>query len=154
MTSTTFDYLKSNTSLLALVYKERADYSGLFITKQQIKDIISQYTGVQIAEYNEVYCEAVGGDAKTFFPDGVVSFLPNGTLGNMYYGVTPEEANRNASGNSKYNNTSTNAEIVEQGIAVQTMVNEHPVEIEILVSAMMLPSLNNMGSNILIAQVA
>lgn len=154
MTSTTFDYLKSNTSLLALVYKERADYSGLFITKQQIKDIISQYTGVQIAEYNEVYCEAVGGDAKTFFPDGVVSFLPNGTLGNMYYGVTPEEANRNSSGNSKYNNTSTNAEIVEQGIAVQTMVNEHPVEIEILVSAMMLPSLNNMGSNILIAQVA
>ena len=60
----------------------------------------------------------------------------------------------NSSGNSKYNNTSTNAEIVEQGIAVQTMVNEHPVEIEILVSAMMLPSLNNMGSNILIAQVA
>ena len=99
MTSTTFDSLKYNTSLLALVYKERADYSGLFITKQQIKDIISQYTGVQIAEYNEVYCEAVGGDAKTFFPDGVVSFLPNGTLGNLYYGVTPEEANRLASGN-------------------------------------------------------
>ena len=72
----------------------------------------------------------------------------------MYYGVTPEEANRIASGNSKYRDTATNVEIVEQGIAVQTMVKEHPVHIEILVSAMMLPSLNNMGSNILIAQVA
>ena len=154
MTSSTFDALKTNKSLLALAFKERADYTGLFITKQQIKDIIYQYTGIQISEYNEVYCEAVGGDAKTFFPDGVVSFIPEGTLGNMYYGVTPEEANKIAGGNSKYPDTSTNVEIVEQGIAVQTMVTPHPVHIEVLVSAVMLPSLNNMGSNILIATVA
>lgn len=154
LTSSTFNYLKRNISLLAIAYKERADYTGLFLTKQQIKDIIQQYCGVELLEYNEVYAESVGGEAKTFFPDGVISFIPKGTLGNLYYGTTPEEANMIDSGNSKYRNTGTDVSVVETGVAIQTMVVDHPVSIEVLVSAVMLPSLNDMGSNILIATVA
>lgn len=87
-----------------------------------------------------IYEKKFKNEAKatvSFYPEDRVTFLPATTLGSTWYGTTPEEADLMAK-------TGADVTIVETGIAVATVVKEHPVNIETIVSEIVLPSFENM----------
>ena len=72
-----------------------------------------------------------------FVPDGYVALLPDGALGTTYLGTTPEEADLRSS-------NMANVEIVDTGVAVTQIVEPHPVNVNTLVSEIILPSYEQM----------
>ena len=73
----------------------------------------------------------------SFYPDDRASFLPASTLGSTWYGTTPEEADLVAK-------TGIDVTIVNTGVAVTTLIKEHPVNVETIVSEIVLPSFEQM----------
>ncbi len=75
--------------------------------------------------------------AHPFVPDGYVCLIPDGALGATWYGTTPEEADLAASG-------SADVAIVNTGVAISRVVEEHPVNINTFASEIVLPSYERM----------
>lgn len=124
------------------------------ITDSVLEQHLFAKTGVKIKQYDEAYQERVQvkgkpqEQAKYYFPDDVITFLPAETLGNTIYGTTPEEADL-MSGSSQ-----ANTRLVDMGVAVTTNTVIEPVNTETRVSMIALPSFNRIGGNLLIAKVA
>ena len=70
-------------------------------------------------------------------PNGYVCLVPDGTLGSTWYGTTPEEVDlRGAS--------SAEVSIVNTGVAITRILQEHPVNINTFASEIVLPSFERM----------
>ena len=85
-----------------------------------------------------MYKDEAGVD-KQFYPDNYVTFLPTGTLGNTWYGTTPEEADLMGG------NKDADVSIVNTGIAILTKKESLPVNLITSVSEIVLPSFERMG---------
>ena len=154
MTSKTFSYIANNKNVIKQLYPTVTDPSGLMIRNEQVKQLVQDTVGVRILINNNIYATQVRGASKKFFPDDVVSFLPDsGVLGNMVFGTTPEEVDL-------LNSTLTSAkvQITDTGVAVKTSVSYDPVNVNTIVSQICLPSFNSDVEDgaglILIASVA
>ena len=120
---------------------------NIIMTDRMLQQYLSTKLGISVAVYNKKYQLEVGGPANLFFPDDVFTLIPEGTLGNTYYGTTPEESDLMAG------NTDAQVRIVNTGVAVMTYKEPHPVNVVTVVSAIMLPSFETIDS-IYIAKVA
>ena len=154
MTSKTFSYIANNKNVIKQLYPTVTDPSGLMIRNEQVKQLVLDTVGVRILINNNIYATQVRGANKKFFPDNVVSFLPDsGVLGNMVFGTTPEEVDLM---NSAL--TSAKVQITDTGVAVKTSVSYDPVNVNTIVSQICLPSFNSDVEGgaglILIAKVA
>ena len=154
MTSKTFSYIANNKNVIKQLYPTVTDPSGLMIRNEQVKQLVLDTVGVRILINNNIYATQVRGANKKFFPDNVVSFLPDsGVLGNMVFGTTPEEVDLL---NSAL--TSARVQITDTGVAVKTSVSYDPVNVNTIVSQICLPSFNSDVEGgaglILIAKVA
>lgn len=111
--------------------------TNMILTRNQLKTYVEDMTGVTITVYDKMYVDETGGENK-FYPDNYVTLVPSGALGNTYYGTTPEEYDLMSG--------ETNAEtsIVGGGIAITTIKEPHPVNVQTIVSAQMLPSFEQM----------
>ena len=76
--------------------------------------------------------------AAKFVPDGYVALLPDGALGSTWYGTTPEEADLMGAG------TGAEVALVNTGVAITQIVDEHPVNINTFASEIVLPSYERM----------
>lgn len=139
MTSKTFSYIANNKNVIKQLYPTVTDPSGLMIRNEQVKQLVQDTVGVRILTNNNIYATQVRGANKKFFPDNVVSFLPDsGVLGNMVFGTTPEEVDLL---NSAL--TSAKVQITDTGVAVKTSVTYDPVNVNTIVSQICLPSFNS-----------
>jgi len=145
--SNTMANLKANISIRHALYPTAVTVEGLPITKQTVIDLIKQYTGVTIAEYDEVYATIVGGIPKQFYPDDTITLLPATALGNMVFGTTPEEARLNAG----VSNVSTS--LTDTGVAVTSLITYPTVNVSTIVSQIVLPVLNTIGGSFCIGNV-
>ncbi|MGN7478967.1 major capsid protein [Solibacillus silvestris] len=143
LTRKTFGYLLKHPSI-------RLDMNPLggqniILTDALLKQYLQDKLGISIAVYNKKYLDESGA-SKNFYPDDFFTLIPDGTLGNTYYGTTPEESDL-LTGQS-------NAEvsIVNTGVAVTTVKEPHPVNVETIVSEIVMPSFETID-NIFIAQV-
>lgn len=143
MTRKTWGYLMAHKSI-------RLDMNPLggqnqIMTDNVLRTYLQTNLGLSVAVYNKKFT-AEDGTLNAFFPDDVVTFLPVGNLGNTYYGTTPEE--------SDLMSGSVNADvrIINGGVAVTTVKEPHPVNVETIVSQIALPSFENLD-NIFIAKV-
>lgn len=144
LTRKTWGYLMANKSI-------RMDMNpvggqNIILTDSMLKQYLEAKTGVAFAVYNKKYT-AEDGTSKNFFPDDVFTLIPGaGTLGSTFYGTTPEE--------SDLMSGSVNADvrIVNTGVAITTVKEPHPVNVQTIVSEIVLPSFENMD-RIFIAQV-
>lgn len=93
---------------------------------------VEQETGVIFYAYDNVYNTESASNVK-YIPDDTVTFIPDGTLGSTHLGTTPEESDLMTS--NRANVTLTNG-----GIAVTTYGTEDPVNVEMKVSMVALPS--------------
>lgn len=143
MTSKTFSYLLTNPSI-------RLDMNpiggqNLIMTDPMLKQYLSTKLGLTVAVYDKKYI-AEDKTTQSFFPDEVFTLIPEGSLGNTYFGTTPEESDL-MSGNSP-----ADVQIVDTGVAITTIKQPHPVNVETIVSEIVLPSFETID-NIFIATV-
>jgi Phage major capsid protein E len=144
LTRKTWGYLMANKSI-------RMDMNpvggqNIILTDSMLKQYLEGKTGVTFAVYNKKYV-AEDGTTKNFFPDDVFTLIPGeGTLGSTYYGTTPEESDLMSGA------TNADVRVVNTGVAVTTVKEPHPVNVQTIVSEIVLPSFENIDK-IFIAQV-
>ena len=108
-----------------------------YIDKATAKEVIQRKTGLIPIIYDKSYKD-IDGVQKKFYPNNYVSIIPEGQLGNMYLGTTPEE--RTLMGDSK-----VDVAILDSGIAVAVQnIYGPPVRHETTVSQIALPSFEGM----------
>ena len=103
-----------------------------YIVPAEAKAVAEATTELVIVVYDKQYKDE-GGVAHKFVPDGYVSMLPEGAVGNTWYGTTPEEADLREK-----------CVIVNTGVAVTQIKDEHPVNINTFASEIVLPSFEGM----------
>lgn len=110
------------------------------ITEEDVLQYLSRKVGLQIIVYDKMY--ALNSDSTSgtrFLDEKLFVLLPPKTLGNSYYGITPEESDLQT-GSSQ-----ASVNIVNTGVAVTSYKEPHPVNVVTVVSAVMLPSFEAIG---------
>lgn len=153
MTTKTFGYFVNNEGIRQTLYPNSPAAAAIHIRRDAIKQLILDTVGITVLFNDNVYATQVGGGAKKFYPDNVVTFLPdNLVLGNMMFGTTPEQMDLMAKAESDLH-----ISITDTGVAVVNRTLTHPVNIETMVSQICLPSFSSDVENgagaILIASV-
>lgn len=136
MTTATFNLLAKSDAVRNR-YLTTTGLSLGYLTASEVRNVILDTSGVQIAIYDKKYRDEAGKTAA-FVPDGYVAFLPDGALGSTWYGTTPEEADLMGGG------TGADVSVVNTGVAITRILHEHPVNIETLASEIVLPSWERM----------
>lgn len=106
-------------------------------TRNQKLAFVSQETNLTFTVYDKMFKDENGNDKK-YVPDGQVALLPSYALGNTWYGTTPEEFDLM---NGK---TEAQVSIVDTGVAITTIKEAHPVNVQTIVSEIVLPSFERM----------
>ena len=66
-------------------------YQNIIISDADVRKYLVEKLGINFVVYDKMYKDEAKTD-RQFYPDDYVTFLPDGTLGNTWYGTTPEEA--------------------------------------------------------------
>lgn len=103
------------------------------LTEDNVRAYLQEQTNVTIAVYDKTY---MGDDekAKRYLPEDLFILIPEGELGNTWFGTTPEEADLMSGV------TSAEVTIVDTGVAVTTTKTTDPVSVDTKVSQVVLPS--------------
>lgn len=138
MSRKTFNYILKSASVKGAILAQNST-ANIIMTEPIVKSVISQLLGLSISVYTTRYRDQ-DKETHQFYPDDMVTLLPEGTIGRTFYGTTPEEAD--AAGGSYETYT------VNTGVSITTIHHPHPVNIEMLASEIVLPSaerLNEVG---------
>lgn len=139
-------YLRNN--LIIRKAMNPVGYANVRATPDDVKQYIFDATKVAVEVYDKAFKADVDGAAQKYFPDDVFTLIPEGDLGNTFYGTTPAEADL-------MGGVSTEAQVAIYGTAtaVMTVKENDPVNVNTVVSAVLLPSLPSING-IFIADVA
>lgn len=105
---------------------------NVIMTDNMMREYLSNKLGVTVQVYNKKFKDETGAE-KNYIDDGVFLMIPDGNLGNTYFGTTPEESDLMAS-------SVANVAVVNTGIAVTTTKTTDPVNVETKASMITLPS--------------
>lgn len=137
----TMNYLKQNAKIKSAILAQNVT-ANILMTDARVKEIFANELGINVIVYSKKYKDESGA-VKNFYPDGFATLIPEGALGNTWYGVTPEE--RTLMGKE-----TTDVSIVNTGVAVAVSVSEDPVQTKTTVSEIVLPSYERMDSTYVI----
>ncbi len=138
MSKKTFNELMGSEQIKNAVLSQNAT-PNIYLTETVTKSIVEQLTGVRPIIYNGVYTDTEGGKAKNFYPDKVVTLIPEGILGDKVFAVTPEEYDLGGDPTAKVS-------VVETGIALTTeYTSTVPVRTAIYASMIVLPTYPRMN---------
>lgn len=134
--SSTLGLLGDNEQIKSAILAQNST-ANIFMTDELLISFIEKFTKLTVIIYDKLAKEEDGTDIQ-FVPDGFAAFLPEGSVGKTWFGVTPEE--RTLMGSSE-----ANVSIVGKGTAV-TVVTKYgpPVENSTTVSMIVLPSYERM----------
>lgn len=108
-----------------------------YITDGDVRGVFADTNGINFVVYDKQY-KNESGTAASFVPNGYVALIPDGPLGSTWYGTTPEEADLRGG------NTKAQVAIVNTGVAVTQIIDEHPVNVNTFASEIVLPSYERM----------
>lgn len=143
-TRTTFGHLKKN----AKIKSDLNPNGTVLITEAVLRKYFVEKLNLAFEIVAGTFLAEDGVTPLQYFPDNKVTLLPDGTLGQTYYGTTPEEADL-MTGNA----TDAQVSLVRNGIAVTTTKKTDPVTVQTKVSQVCLPSFERI-TQIFIATVA
>ncbi len=135
MNTATFNLLAA-TEAVKRRYLTASGLSLGYLTDDEVKNVVSGTSRLRIAVYDKMYRDE-SGRARAFVPDGYVALIPDGALGSTWYGTTPEEADLMASPTAEVS-------IVSTGVAITRVLEEHPVNVNLFASEIVLPSFERM----------
>lgn len=104
------------------------------VTRERVKNYLEGETKTTIYVYNKGYTNPENGAFVKFVPDGTVVLMPQGNLGNTYFGTSPEESDLMTGA------TSAEVSIVDTGVAITTNKETDPVNVMTKASMICLPS--------------
>lgn len=142
MTKATFNLIKQNKAIKLDINKD----GTTIMTDAIITAYLQNKLGVSVAIENGKYFAEDGTTQLPYYPDNKITLIPKGTLGSTHYGTTPEEADL-------MSGASANVSIVRDGIAVTTVKQTDPVQIQTKVSQICMPSFEH-SDEVFIATVA
>lgn len=128
-TSKVMGYLRANNEIkksIAIL----TDGQG-FISDSKIMAFIKDELGITIAINDKKYKDE-DGKVQNYVPDDVFVLIPDGQLGNTWFGTTPEESDLMTS-------AVANVSIVDTGVAVTTVKQTDPVNVDTKVTMICLP---------------
>lgn len=137
----TMNYLKQNAKVKSAVLAQNTT-ANIFMTDAKVKELFSQDLGVNIIVYTKQF-KNEAGTAQKFFADGYATLIPEGGLGNTWYGTTPEER-------TLLGTADADVSIVNTGVAVAVTVTNDPVQTKTTVSEIVLPSYERMDETYVI----
>ena len=137
----TMDYLKQNAKIKSAILAQNTT-ATVFMNDNRVKEVFSNELGIRIIVYSKQYKKEDGTAAK-FYPDGFATLIPDGALGNTWYGTTPEERTLMGSGEA-------DVSIINTGVAVAVTTTSDPVHTKTTVSEIVLPSYERMDSTYVI----
>lgn len=132
----TMRYLRENKNVQAYI-QSKSVAAIVRYTSQMVKDYIKEELGVNVIEYNKKYLTEKGGTAQKFYPDNYATLLPSAPVGETWYGTTPEEADFVAG-------QGDSVALVNTGVTVAVVHQNHPVTAETIASEIVLPSFEGM----------
>ncbi|WP_066719916.1 major capsid protein [Clostridium sp. Marseille-P299] len=137
----TMGYLKQNTKIRNYILAQNTT-ATVIVTDARVKEIFQSELGISIIVYAKQYKDE-SGIAQRFYPDGFATLLPDGALGNTWYGTTPEE--RTLAGNGE-----ADVSIVNTGVAIAVTTTNDPVHTKTTASEITLPSYERMDETFVI----
>lgn len=144
MNSTTFNMMAKANAIKNRYLSTNGMALG-YLTDTEVKAVVKSTSGLDVVVYDKMYRDE-DKVAHKFVPDGYVALIPAGELGSTWYGTTPEEADLIGA------NTAEVA-IVNTGVAITRIIEEHPVNINTFASEIVLPSYERMDEVALIKVV-
>lgn len=134
MSKATFNLIKASDKVRSGILAQNTT-ANVNYTSAKVQQFVEEELGVSIVIYNKMYKDETG-TAKKFYPDNIIMMLPNGTLGQTWYGTTPEERSGGES--------DADISIVNTGVAVTVTTTTDPVNTKTTVSEIVLPSFERM----------
>jgi len=138
MSKATMNLLKKNEKIRGAILAQNVT-ANIFMTDNRVKELFLTELGINIIVYTKQYKD-YSGNAKKFYPDGMVTLLPAGTLGTTWKGVTPEE----------FESGKLDVSIVDNGTAITVNTSFDPVQTVTKVSEVVLPSFEKMDMTYMI----
>jgi len=142
-TRKTWNYLLQNKSIR--LDMDPIGGTNRIMTDSMLQQYLETKLGLRVAVYNKKF--SLDGVPTLFFPDDHFTLIPDGNLGNTYYGTTPEESDLMSGA------TEAQVQIVNTGVAVTSIKEPHPVNVMTIVSEIVLPSFEAIDG-VFIAKVA
>lgn len=143
-TRKTWNYLLANAKIKLDMNVQNG--ANIIMTDSMLEQYLATKLNIKVAVYTKMFKDETGTE-KQYFPDDVFTLIPEGNLGNTYYGTTPEESDLMTGASD------AEVEIVNTGVAVTTVKEAHPVNVMTIVSVITLPSFETIDQ-IFIADVA
>lgn len=125
----TWGYFRKNTALRNGIL---GNNSAAPVSDDQIKKYILDNLEVEIVKYTKKYIDEAG-NKQAYIPDDVFVAFPKGALGTGWFGTTPEESDL-------MSGTAANVSITDTGVAVTTVKETDPVNVDTKVTMIFLPS--------------
>lgn len=117
-----------------------------YLTKPEVAETFRGTSNIEIVLYDKSYKDE-DKVAHKFVPDGYVALIPDGSLGSTWYGTTPEEADLQGAPTAE-------VAIVNTGVALTRILEEHPVNVNTFASEIVLPSYERMDEVAVLKVVA
>lgn len=137
----TMNHIKANANVRSYILAQNAT-ANVFINDDKVKEIFLSELGVTLIVYTKQF-KNESGVATKFFADGYCALVPEGALGNTWFGTTPDE--RTLMADPNYDTT-----LVDEGIAVTVTTTSDPVHTKTTVSEIVLPSYERMDETYII----
>lgn len=130
-TRKTWGYLRVNQKIIKSIFVlSNGQVSAL--SDSRLSQYLMDELGLELIVYGKRY-KNDSGTATQFVPDDTVVLFPEGSLGNTWFGTTPEESDLMGTG-------AANVSITDTGVAVTTIQKTDPVNVETKVTMICLPS--------------
>ena len=141
MSRETFNYVKKCPSVQSYILAQNTT-ANVMITDEVVKELFLTNLGVTIVVYTKQF-KNESGVATQFFANGYCALIPEGKLGNTWFGTTPDE--RTLMADPNYDTA-----LVDTGIAVTVTTTSDPVHTKTTVSEIVLPSYERMDETFVI----
>lgn len=137
MSSKTMRDILKNAKVKSYVISAAQPVGGtIFMTSDLIKKYILNELGLTCIINDKKFVNE-NGVSTAFFPDDIATLIPAEPLGNTWYGTTPEEADL-------MSNSKRETSIVNTGVAITTVREDNPVNVQTIASEIVLPSFEGM----------
>lgn len=135
MSQNTFDLLANAESVRAGVLAKSPN-ATIFYTDEIVRSFIEELFNVSIVVYDKYFIDETK-NTKAYYPDNIIMMMPAEPVGKTAYGTTPEELDGEKSG--------ADVRLVNTGVAVMTLTIPHPVNVETIVSEIVLPTFERLN---------
>lgn len=106
------------------------------VDETTVSDIFKLLAKVTLVNYDKAF-KNESGVAQDFYPDGFATLVPNGALGNTYYGTTPDEI-------ELLNDAEVDTVVLDDKVTVTVTHTSDPAQTKTTLSEVLLPSFERM----------